>query len=59
MSRYWIVISLMSKILVELFKILRLPFKDGVVVSSFVDLLIVFVIFKSESLRVKSSPLIS
>ena len=59
MSMYWIVIYLMSKILVELFEILRLPFKEGVVVNSFVDLLIVFMIFKSERLRVKSSPLIS
>lgn len=45
--------------LVELFKVLMLPLKDGMVVNSFVALLAVFMIFKSESLRVKISPLIS
>jgi len=50
---------LIFRILVELFEILIVSFRDGVVVSTFVDLSTVFMISKSESPRVKSSPLIS
>jgi hypothetical protein len=53
------VTPLISKIFVELFEILVVTFKDGVVVNSFVDVSTVFMIFKSDSPSVKSSPLIS